>query len=1057
MKKALTLTVCILASLGVFSQTVYIAPNATGNGTSWADATGDLVSVLNAATPNTVIWVKEGTYHPTTCSDCVFNDRNQWFEMKDGVQLYGGFAGTETEISQRDIDAHPTIFSGDIDGDGTLENNSFTVVYTKDVSELTIVDGITILGGNADQNVAGLGTPPSSGGGWFNLGSTVNGDSKPIIRNCRFEGNHAWGNGGGMYNDGSFNGSANPTFENCKFNGNTSRFGGAGLYSTGSFEGHASPVLTDCIFENNETFESDGGAIFSIGAEAGVSNPVFTNCQFLDNTAFHDGGALFNFGFKGTCSPMIENCHFENNTAHAGGAVYNDGTFGGYAAAVFEDCSFVANFAAESDGGAIYNSGYQGTCSPEFIDCLFENNNSAFAGGSIFNNGNEGICSPLISSCRFLGNVADTFGGAMYNQGRNGNSSPQISNCIFRSNSALSAGAIYNLGAENGNANAFITNCTFYGNQANVGGAVYANAGELGTGVSSPTIRNCIFWGNEASDIGDVFRIIWGTPTISHSLVDKIDCDDLYNGNGGFLTCGDGLIFNEDPQFADPASGNFHLLSSSPAIDDGNNDAVSEAGLIMDLDHLPRIHNGTVDMGVFEYGSAVGTAPLVIQQPVSQSICQGGEAVFTISAIGGQPLEYQWFKDGIEMGGEVSSQLMITSASQNDAASYTCQVTSSTEETVLSEEAILIVDELAEVVLAITASQTEICEGEEITLTAEVENGGLFPELQWFINGNAFGGNVSIFNIDGLNDGDTFSAMVVSAADCIIDPNASSNSVTISVESTLEASLSIAADVELPCEGQEVFLTAEPVNGGSAPSYQWLVNGTPVGSDSPSYNYTPQDGDEVICEMVSSKNCVVVNPVNSNMLTFETQEVLALSVTLSASVDSTICVGDEVIFSVETEHAGDLPSYDWKVNGISTGPNEAVFNTDELEDLDMVSCEVTSSLECIETNPILSNEITVSVDSCLVSSKEQIAEKPTVLVYPNPTAGKIFVKVSENSANFTLHILNAQGQRLKTKSIEHPTVPLTRELNFTHFPQGVYYLQIVTDEYLSVEKVWVER
>lgn len=57
------------------------------------------------------------------------------------------------------------------------------------------------------------------------------------------------------------------------------------------------------------------------------------------------------------------------------------------------------------------------------------------------------------------------------------------------------------------------------------------------------------FLENSANDIGDVFRIINGTPTISYSLVDKSDYNDLYNGNGGILNCGAGMVYNEDPPF----------------------------------------------------------------------------------------------------------------------------------------------------------------------------------------------------------------------------------------------------------------------------------------------------------------------------------------------------------------------------------------------------------------------------------------------------------------------------------------------------------------------------
>ncbi|MCC6724938.1 MAG: hypothetical protein IT258_10540, partial [Saprospiraceae bacterium] len=117
-------------------QIVYVAPNGTGNGSSWANATGNLRAALDNAIAGTQIWVKEGTYLPTTCSICVFNDRNQYFQIKNGVKLYGGFGGFETDIAQRNITAHPTYLSGDINQDGSLVNNSFTVVYTKNVSSL---------------------------------------------------------------------------------------------------------------------------------------------------------------------------------------------------------------------------------------------------------------------------------------------------------------------------------------------------------------------------------------------------------------------------------------------------------------------------------------------------------------------------------------------------------------------------------------------------------------------------------------------------------------------------------------------------------------------------------------------------------------------------------------------------------------------------------------------------------------------------------------------------------------------------------------------------------
>jgi predicted outer membrane repeat protein len=1054
--QTLSIVIPVLASLSLSAQIVYVAPNGTGNGTSWANATGNLKTALDNAVAGTQIWVKKGTYRPTTCTNCTFDQRNLRFQVKNGVKLYGGFAGTETSVGQRNITANPTYLSGDIDQDGQLANNSFTIVYTTNVSNLTLVDGFIITGGNADYNLSALGTPQNSGAGWFNVGSTAGGASHPVVRNCRFENNYAWGYGGGMFNDGSFTGDCHPTLENCVFSGNTSRTGGGGMYNSGSFSGHCSPVLTDCFFENNESLLSDGGGMFNIGSEGGVCNPSLTNCTFTGNSAFNDGGALYSFGKGGNSSPIVQGCIFEENEAGAGGAVYNDGTFNGFSGGTFTDCHFTANHSSNGDGGAMYNSGFQGTANPELMNCLFENNHSAFAGAAIFNNGVQGVCNPSIANCRFLNNMADTYGGAIYNQGKTGSSSPKVTNCLFANNMALSAGAIYNLGAEGGNANAIITNCTFYGNHANVGGAVYCNAGEQGTGVASPAVRNCIFWGNTAGE-GKVFRIIWGTPTISNSLADVADCQALYNGMGGSVNCGSGLVFNQNPMFVSPAGENFHLMASSPIIDSGNNDAINQTGISIDLDKLPRIFNNTVDMGVYEFGSMVGTAPAITQNPENQEVCEGETATFSVSATGSQPLVFQWLKNGNPVSGANQSIFTLNSTTLGDAGGYSCKVTNGAGETVTSDEATLTVNEPAIMSLTIAASQTEICSGEEVTLTASPANGGAAPVFQWFINGNAFGGSVSSFNISQLNDGDTFTCEVISSETCISNPIAFSNPVVIHVENTLTASLAIVASLETACEGQPVEIFTQPVNGGNSPSYQWLLNGNSVGANSPSLTIAmPQNGDQIQCMMTSSKNCVAVNPVSSNMLTLAVAPVEVAAVEISPSIDTTFCRGTEISFTATIENGGGSPAFQWQVNGQPVGGNQATFTTTQLENGDAVSCLLTSNLACVEENPALSNEVVVEVDSCVVLNDEQTAENQLVWVYPNPTSGKIFVEISESTGIFATNLLNTQGQNSLSIFENHPVIPCTRELNMANFPKGIYYLQIITDRYLTVKKIVLE-
>jgi hypothetical protein len=77
---------------------IYVRSGATGanDGSSWADAYTSLQSALAVAVSGDQIWVAAGRYTPTTGTD-----RNASFALKDGVAVYGGFAGTEALLSQR--------------------------------------------------------------------------------------------------------------------------------------------------------------------------------------------------------------------------------------------------------------------------------------------------------------------------------------------------------------------------------------------------------------------------------------------------------------------------------------------------------------------------------------------------------------------------------------------------------------------------------------------------------------------------------------------------------------------------------------------------------------------------------------------------------------------------------------------------------------------------------------------------------------------------------------------------------------------------------------------
>jgi len=277
--------------MAALSNRIYVDAAATGaaHGGSWADAYPSLQTALAAAANSggviQEIWVARGTYKPTTGTL-----RTAKFLMTSNLAIYGGFAGTETSLDQRNIAANPTRLSGLIGG-GQDNQKTYQLVDASNLDETAILDGFILENANAN------GVSP------FNTGA-------------------------GIY---SVNGS--PTIRNCTFLGLKSSVTGAGLASR-----LGSPVVSNCRFINSQS--TGGAAVFhSLGGTL-----TLVNCRFHGSAAGDFGGAVQLFNGQMT----LVNCFFTGNHAAAqGGAAYIGGASG---LATFINCTIVNNSSASTGG-----------------------------------------------------------------------------------------------------------------------------------------------------------------------------------------------------------------------------------------------------------------------------------------------------------------------------------------------------------------------------------------------------------------------------------------------------------------------------------------------------------------------------------------------------------------------------------------------------------------------------------------------------------------------------------------------------------------------------------
>ncbi len=267
-----TLLLALCFSLGMMAQSkiYYVSPTGTGDGSSW-QSTMTLADALTAAQAGDQIWV-QGFETVTRESNLYVTPAKEGFTLKSGVQLYGGFKGTETKLTDRETLGKPyqlkyrSVLSGDLQNDDKVDNvdlifpanttrqNNATHVLTLNMDPQpsgnnntypTVVNGFTITGGQADGT-------DEKGGGIYIYGDNSNGGGNFRIERCFLFNNYAT-QGGAVY-----------------------------VSSEVKNVNNGESLINQCVIYNNAAgeraaVENQGGGVYLAGEATVVNTSIFNN------------------------------------------------------------------------------------------------------------------------------------------------------------------------------------------------------------------------------------------------------------------------------------------------------------------------------------------------------------------------------------------------------------------------------------------------------------------------------------------------------------------------------------------------------------------------------------------------------------------------------------------------------------------------------------------------------------------------------------------------------------------------------------------------------------
>ncbi len=429
--------------------------------------------------------------------------------------------------------------------------------------------------------------------------------------------------------------------------------------------------------------------------------------------------------------------------------------------------------------------------------------------------------------------------------------------------------------------------------------------------------------------------------------------------------------------------------------------------------------------------NATVTPTVSISASPSGAICAGTSVTFTATPSnlsGGSVSIYDFKVNSISQQSSASNTYSTTSLVNSDVVTCTITITGSgclTSTTAISNAIILLVNTNVTPSVTIIASPSgAICAGAFVAFTAVPTNGGTTPSYQWQVNGVNVGTNNPVYTSNTLNNGDLVKCILTSNYVCVTATTATSNTIQMTVNAPIIPSVSIAASATTICTGTLVTFTATPVNGGTTPSYQWKLNGSNVGTNSPAYSTNSLVNSDVIsCVLTNLNSCSSTTTAASNNITMIVTTTIVPSLTITSTANN-ICPDASVTFTAVPVNVGTTPSYQWQVNGTNVGGNNLTYSNNSFTNGDKINCIMNTVTSCSATPLVYSDTITM-----IVKPKPVISFSPSNPTIPLGSSIQLNALVTGNLASYLWTPSMGLNNPIVLNPIASPVVTTIYNLN----------------------------